>query len=220
MSGTGTYRWSVWVRRDGRALVRLAGDSLLAGLLVGRCWAQAPGSYRIDPQSSHIEIRVFRGGLLGGFGDNHVVVLGAFSGTAQAFAGSPWQVHALGESGSLRVIDPGASASTRDQVQQTMLGATVLDGTRYKTIELQSRSLAPGETDRSWRMLADLTLHGVTRQVELPLSWKQDGDRLQVRGTKKLLLRDFNIEPPRVAMGTIKVRNEFEVAYDITLRKQ
>ena len=69
-------------------------------------------------------------------------------------------------------------------------------------------------------MLADLTLHGVRRQVELPLRWVQDGDRLQVRGSRRLLLRDFNIEPPRVAMGTIKVRNEFEVVYDLTLQRQ
>jgi polyisoprenoid-binding protein YceI len=213
------YRWSARVRRS-RALGRLAGEFLVAVLLVEGCWAQAPGSYSIEPQSSHIEIHLFRGGLLGGFGDNHVVVLGTFSGTAQASAGSPWRVHVLGESGSLRVVDPGASASTRQQVQQTMLGATVLDAGRYKTIELQSRSQAPGETDRSWRMLADLTLHGVTRQEEFPLSWEQEGDRLQVRGSRKLRLRDFGIDPPRVAMGAIRVRNEFELVYDITLRKQ
>jgi polyisoprenoid-binding protein YceI len=129
-------------------------------------------------------------------------------------------VHVFGQSRALRVIDPGASPSTRQQVQQVMLGATVLDADRYQTIELQSRYLAPGVNGRSWQMIADLTLHGVTRQAEFPLSWEQDGDRLHVRGSTKLLLRDFNIEPPRVAMGTIKVRNEFELVYDVTLRKQ
>ena len=64
-------------------------------------------------------------------------------------------------------------------------------------------------------MPADLTLHGVTRQVEFPLSWEQDGNRLQVRSSRKFLLRDFNIEPPRVAMSTIGVRNEFELVCDI-----
>jgi polyisoprenoid-binding protein YceI len=191
----------------------------VAVLLVGRCTAQGPGSYSIEPRSSRIEIRVFRGGLLGGFGDNHVVMLGTFSGTAEASGGSPWRVHVLGDSGSLRVVDPGASTSTREQVQQTMLGATVLDASRYKIIELQSRSLAPGESDRSWRMLADITLHGVTRQEEFPLRWEQEAGRLQVRGSRKLLLRDFGIQPPRVAMGTIKVRDEFELVYDITLQR-
>jgi polyisoprenoid-binding protein YceI len=211
-----------WCVRVGwrRALGRFAGDVLVAVLLVGRCAAQAPGLYSIEPESSRIEIRVFRGGLLGGLGDNHVVVLGTFSGTAEASGESPRRVHVLGESGSLRVVDPGASNSTREQVQQMMLGATVLDTGRYKTVELQSRSLARGETERSWRMLADLTLHGVTRQEEFPLSWEQEGGRLQVRGARKLRLRDFGIEPPRVAMGTIKVRNEFELIYEITLRKE
>jgi polyisoprenoid-binding protein YceI len=201
-------------------LVGFAGCILVTGLLAGCCCAQAPGSYRIDPQSSQIEIRVFRSGLLGGFGDNHLIILGVVSGAAQALAGGSWQVNVLGESGSLRVLDAGATNSTRAQVQQTMLGTAVLDVARYKTIELQSRSLTLDKASRSWHMLADLTLHGVTRQLEFPLRWEQEGGRFQVRGSTKLLLRDFNIEPPRVAMGTIKVRNDIDVVYDITLQRQ
>jgi polyisoprenoid-binding protein YceI len=90
---------------------------------------------------------------------------------------------------SLQVVDPGASTSTGEEVQQTMLADPVLDRSRFRTIELQSRSLVPGETGRSWRMLADLTLHGVTRQVEFPLSWEQEVDRLRVHGSRKLLLK-------------------------------
>ena len=199
---------------------RSAGKFLLALLATGHAWAQTPGSYTIEAQSSRVQIRVFRGGLLGGFGDNHLIELRPLSGTAESSPAAPWLVHVFARSGALRVIDPGASPATREQVQQAMLSAKVLDASRYQTIELQSRSLAPGVNDRSWRMVADLTLHGVTRQVEFPLSWEEHGDRLHVRGSTKLLLRDFNIEPPRVAMGAVKVRNEFELVYDITLRKQ
>jgi len=123
------------------------------------------------------------------FWRRHVIVLGTFSGTAEASAGGPWRVHVLGESVSLQVVDPGASTSTGEEVQQTMLADPVLDRSRFRTIELQSRSLVPGETGRSWRMLADLTLHGVTRQVEFPLSWEQEVDRLRVHGSRKLLLK-------------------------------
>lgn len=80
--------WSVWPRKSGRVLVRLAGNLLMAELLVECCWAQAPGSYSIDPQSSRIEIRVYRGGSLGGLGDNHVMVLGTISGPRRHYRGT------------------------------------------------------------------------------------------------------------------------------------
>lgn len=193
---------------------------VLAMAFAGLSRAQTPGVYRIDPQASRIEIHLFRGGLLGGFGDNHLILLTRFSGTAEAPEGRAWEVHVLGESGSLVVADPGVSPSTREQVQRTMLGPTQLDVTRYPAIEVRSRALLPGEADKSWRMLADLTLHGVSRQVELPLAWNQSRDRLRVWGKKKLWLRDFKIQPARVALGTIQVRNDFELVYDITLREK
>ena len=44
-----------------------------------------------------------------------------------------------------------------------------------------------------------LTLHGVTRQVQLPLQGRWDGDTLQVVGRLPVNLGDFRIQPPSVA---------------------
>ncbi len=202
------------------ALKRPSLIPVLAVAFVGPLFAQSPGLYDIDPRASRVEIHVFRGGLLGGLGDNHVIVLGRFTGTAEGAAEKRWEVRVLGESGSLTVTDPDASASTRREVEETMLGSSQLDVKQYPTIEVRSRSLVSGGTDKSWRMLADVTLHGVTRQVEFPLAWTQTSDRLRVWGKKELRLRDFNIQPRRLALGTIQVRNEFEMVYDITLQRR
>lgn len=211
------YHCKNWHRR--RSFNKLACLVALGLALAGVCQAQTLGRYEIDSQASRVEIHVFRAGLLSALGDNHRVLLTHFSGWARGAKGKPWEVQVRGEPGSLEVTDPGAPASTRQQVQHTMLGPIQLDVTRYPAIELRSRSLLPGGTDKSWRMLADLTLHGVTRQIEFPLAWEQSEGRLRVSGKQKLQLRDFNIEPIRVAGGTIKVRNDFELVYDITLRK-
>lgn len=181
-------------------------------------FSQIPGAYRVDSQASRIEIHVFRTGVLGGLGDNHLIVLKSFSGTAEQPPGSAWQVHVIAESSSLRVLDPELSPSSRNEVQRTMLGPTQLEVARFPSIELQSRSFLPGENAQSWRMLADVSLHGVTRQVEFPLEWTQTGDELRVRGKKELRLKDFGIQPIRKFLGTLQVRNEFEFVYDIVLR--
>lgn len=197
--------------------MRSAWAVVAAILLAGPCGAQAPGVYRIDHQASRIEIHVFRGGALGGLGDNHQIFVSHFSGTAEQLNGKGWEVRVEAESGSLVVEDPGLSVAARREVQRTMLGPTQLDVARYPKIELVSRAMLPGDMNTNGTMRAEVTLHGVTRQEEFPLAWSEEGDRMRVRGRKELRLQDFHIKPIRKALGTIQVRNQFEVVYDIVL---
>ena len=206
--------------RPFRAVKEIAYAILAASALVGMCRAQTPGRYRIDLQASRIEIHLFRGGLLAGLGDNHLIVIGNFSGTASGTPEGSWEVRIRAETALLKVEDPGLSDATRQEIRATMLGPTQLDTERYPSIELRSRAVLPGGTPNSWRLQTDLTLYGVTRQVEFPLVWSQEGDRLEVKGKTTLRLRDFNIEPISKGFGTVKVKNEFEVVYDITLRRE
>ena len=199
-------------------LICLIGTIVLAVAFAEISFAQTPGLYSIDSKASHIEIHVFRSGFLSAFGDNHVIALDHFSGTAKSI-GKKWEVALVGETASLEVKDPKSKASTRAEVQSTMLGPTQLDVTRYPKIEVRADSLVPGVTAQSWRMIADVTLHGVTRRVEFPLSWVQNGNVLRVRGKKKLLLRDFRIEPISKGFGAVQVRNDFDLIYDIVLRR-
>ena len=109
-------------------------------LFAGACRAQTAGRYRVEPEGSTIEIHVFRGGLFGALADNHTVVLTSFSGTAERREGGSWVVEVEGATGSLRVTDPRAAASTRDQVQRTMLGPTQLDAAHFHSCSRQMNS--------------------------------------------------------------------------------
>lgn len=185
-----------------------------------RLSAQTPGSYRVDSKASRVEIHLFKGGFLSMLGDDHLIVLTHFSGSAQLLDGKPWWVRMLGQAASLTVMDPWASASERQEVADTMLGPDQLDVKNYPAIKLQSASILPGQQSPYWRLLAEVTLHGVTRRVEFPLDCLQTGDRVRVRGKKDLRLRDFNIQPISRALGAFRVKNEFEVTYDITLERK
>jgi polyisoprenoid-binding protein YceI len=182
--------------------------------------AQTLGNYVIDPQASRIEIHVFKGGLLGGLGDDHRIILGRFTGSAEAGTAGSWTVRVTGDAGSLEVKDRNASEATRLEIQQTMLGPTQLDVTHYPFVELRSRSVTLGSAPGSLHLLADLTLHGVTRQEEFSLATERAGDHLRVYGKKTLRLRDYRIQPVRKALGAVRVSNEFELVYDITLRRK
>jgi polyisoprenoid-binding protein YceI len=198
--------------------VVLAAIGLLAsGLGPPAAFSQANGVYEIDPKRSRVEVHVFKAGSLSGLGDNHTIELKRFSGTASRAAGGPWQVAVVGESASLKVLDPNLSDSSRAEVQKTMLGSSQLDVARFPRIEIKSRSVTPGKGAGELLLEADLTLHGVARPVEFHIAWSEADRGLRAHGTEKLFLRDFGIEPIRKFLGSIQVRNDFEVVYDIRL---
>jgi polyisoprenoid-binding protein YceI len=190
---------------------------LLLSIAAENARGQIPGIYRINPALSRIEIHVYRAGILG---DNHLILLRRFSGFAESKDGQSWAVQVIAEAGSLEVADPGASIATRRRIQTTMLGPKQMDVARFPQIKLESRSVEPAGSAGRWRILSVLTMHGTSRDVEFPISWQQRGRRLRVRGEKVLELRAFRIQPISLAFGALRVRNKFEVGFDITLERE
>ena len=78
-----------------------------------------------------------------------MIAVNRFSGTTKS-SGKAWEVDVVGESSSLEVTDPDPTATTRAEVQSTMVGPTHLDVTRYPKIEVRATSLVPGGTGQSW----------------------------------------------------------------------
>jgi polyisoprenoid-binding protein YceI len=187
----------------------LAGSELLS--------AQVSGAYRVNSKESRIEIHLFKGGFLGALGDDHLITLTHFSGTATLSQMDGWTADLSGDAASLKVIDPWGNPTERKDVQDTMLGPEQVDASHFPSIELHSLSFDSVDQDTVWNLVANVQLHGVTRKVQFSLDCKQNGDKLQIRGKKMFKLTDFNIQPFSTAFGTIKVKNDFEVTYNVVL---
>ncbi|NUO01398.1 MAG: YceI family protein [Saprospiraceae bacterium] len=66
----------------------------------------------------------------------------------------------------------------------------------------------------------NLTVAGKTRQVELSVKGKSEGiGSITFTGSKKLKMTDFGIKPPTALMGTMKVGDEIEVVFSVTMKK-
>lgn len=63
-----------------------------------------------------------------------------------------------------------------------------------------------------------LAMAGISKQVDLVANYKvlPNGD-LQIIGSKKIKMTEFNIKPPTAMMGTIKVGDEVIISFDIVL---
>jgi len=183
----------------------------------GHLRAQVSGRYRVNAKESQIEIHLFKGGFLSSLGENHLINLTQFSGTADLPEKGPWTAELTGRAASLTVTDPWGDPSERKEVQNTMLGPRQLDVKRYPLIELHSVSFDPTDHATTWNLEANVKLHGVTQKVQFSLKCHETADRLEIRGKKMFKLTDFNIQPYSAGFGAVKVKNAFEVTYNVIL---
>lgn len=187
-------------------LVRLA--YVLASiylLTVPRANAQ---QHPIDGAHSTLTVFVYKSGLFSGFADNHVVSAPVAAGTISEDA--PREIELVIRSADLRVLDPNLAPERRAEVQARMLGSEVLDTARFPEITFASTTIEPASTDR-WDVSGRLTIHGRTRVITFSvvlLNGKYHGQVL-------IKQRDFGIEPIRVAGGTVKVKDELKIEFEI-----
>jgi polyisoprenoid-binding protein YceI len=112
----------------------------------------------------------------------------------------------------LKVRDAKGSEKDHDEIQKTMLGPEVLDAGRYPEIVFRSTAVEPiGQG--SWKVRGDLTLHGQTRPVTVEVRQKDE----RYIGSSLLKQTDFGIKPIRIAGGTVRVKNEIRIEFDIQL---
>jgi polyisoprenoid-binding protein YceI len=167
----------------------------------------APAQTPIDPQKSSITVRVFKTGVFSAFGHEHEISAPIQQGSFTENAAS---VELTVDARKMRVMDKDVSEKDRTEIQQTMLGPKVLDSEKFPEIRFQSTSVERlGEG--KWAILGDLTIRGETRPVKV----RVEGQNGHYRGIAELKQKDFGITPVTVARGTVKVKNELRVEFDI-----
>lgn len=185
---------------------------LLATVFGGACATSVTAQERaIDTARSILKIRVFKSGILSAFAHDHEIEAPIAEGTVHLSADPrvSLQIHAS----DLRVLDPELSPGKREEVQKTMQGPEVLDTKRFSDISFQSNTIHKKD-DQHWLVRGDLTVHGQTGPVEVEVEQK-DG---RYQGSAKLRQRAFGITPVAIVGGTVKVKDEVKIEFDIALK--
>ncbi len=159
------------------------------------------------PRESTITIHVGKAGMFSGFGHSHTVVAPVERVAVDARA---MKVELTVASRKLKVMDTEVSDKDRAEIQRTMLGPRVLDSERFPEIHFQS-SRVQKTGDRLYRVSGVLELHGVRKEIAFDVG----GGPQQYRGKTRLKQTDFGIQPVSVAGGTVKVKDELELEFDI-----
>lgn len=202
-----------------RAAVRFSPGQLSTILLVAvffsglwlETWA-APKDSRvpIDGGRSSILIHVYKAGLLSAFGHEHEIHAAIERGTIDE---GKQTVEFSVDARALRVMDRDVSDSDRAEIQSTMLGPKVLDSEKFPEIRFHSTTLEANGSGK-WTARGDLMLHGQTHSVQVSVA----GSHGHYRGSATLRQKDFGITPVTVAGGSIKVKDEVRIDFEIVAK--
>lgn len=163
----------------------------------------------IDVKQSQITIHVGRAGFLSAFGHDHLVRAPIAEGTIDESA-TRSRVEFRVDSRQLKVLDPDVKPEERAEIQRDMVGPKVLDSEKYPEIRFRSTSIQR-TGDEKWKVLGELSLHGQTRSVEVAVT----GGNGSYRGTAKFKQTDFGIKPVSVGGGTVKVKDELRIEFEV-----
>jgi polyisoprenoid-binding protein YceI len=174
--------------------------------------------YRFDPSLSRFTVQAFASGLLSFLGHSPTFAVRDFAGFLR-FDGSPVQGLKLEvnvKAAALELVEnvkPTDRREIEDTMRRDVLETEAYTEITYQATDASANAIAQGRY--RLRIGGRLSLHGVTRPhaVDAELLVFDDGVRL--RGESWLRLSDYRIRPVTALGGTIKLKDELRVSFDI-----
>jgi polyisoprenoid-binding protein YceI len=157
--------------------------------------------------TSTITIHVQKSGFFAAFAHNHVITAPVAHGTVDRQRMSAEIVVATKD---MKVVDPEVSEKDRAEIQQTMLGPKVLDAEKFREIRFQTSHVQEIGPQR-YRVSGTLELHGTSKELGFDATGSPD----HYQGKTRLKQTNFGIQPVSIAGGTVKVKDEIELEFDI-----
>ena len=166
----------------------------------------------INTAASKLTVRVYKTGFFSGFAHDHTISAPIASGQLDA---DKLSVELKVHTSEMKVMDPGSKDSEKAQIESTMKSEKVLDVAQFPEISFMSSHIeasSPGH----FLVHGSLTLHGATKPIEFPVEFS-DG---RYSGSVKLKQTDFGITAVKIAGGTVRVKDEIDILFEIVPAKQ
>ncbi|HWN11472.1 MAG TPA: YceI family protein [Pyrinomonadaceae bacterium] len=180
--------------------------------------------YRLDAAQSKFTAHALAGGLLWFKGHNHVIAVREFTGEAQLTPGSitPASLVITAKTASM-VETSSVFTEPQKQIINRELREIVLHPEQYPEIVFRSTSVAgtaTGSNEYDLKITGDLTLHGVTRQINIPTKVVVTGNELRAQGKFSINRGDFNVKATSAVHGLVRVRKKVKFTFDIIGHQQ
>ena len=179
--------------------------------------------YLIDAKGSKFTVRAFATGMLSAFAHSPTIAIPDFQGEVQ------WSSGTL-EGASLQLIIQSASLTVTDDINdkdrreiEHKMHHEVLETDGFPEITYECPRVSSiqkmGEGLFSVALNGELSLHGVTRNQPVSARVTLKGDALRAAGEFSVRQSNHEIKMVSAAGGTVKLKDELKLSFDITARK-
>jgi hypothetical protein len=183
--------------------------------------AQGQPVFRIEPSRSLVAIEVRRAGSLARVGHDHVVAahdvqgyVAPEEGRADLYVRLEDLVVDEPELRAEAKLDTHPSSEDIAGTRRNMLNTFHAEAFPFALVHIQRRDPKPDAP-----LDIAVTLHGVTRTVEMPVRIDLAGGELSASGALTLRQTDFDLTPLSILGGALQVRDEVQLSFTIRARR-
>jgi len=175
--------------------------------------------YRIDASRGSFTAQAFAKGMLSFMGHNPTFAVSRYGGEIQLDSSNS-QVDSMlliAQADKLSLVDK-VSAKDAAEIVNTMR-EEVLEISKHPEIVFVSRDVSMKQiagTKYAVQINGSLSLHGETRGQAIKAEAEIVGKTIRAQGKFKLKQSDFSIKQVKALGGTLKVKDEVEISFDIT----
>jgi len=173
-------------------------------------YRKAQPALEVDPARSLVVIVVRRGGSLARLGHDHVVASHDVRGFVAPADGRADLYLALErlvvDEAPLRAeagLETTPSAEDIEGTRRNMLASVEADKYPFAVVRIKESGAA------------SVTLHGVTREIRIPIRVERTAGEISAAGRFEILQTDFGITPLSVLGGRIQVQDRLELRFHI-----
>jgi polyisoprenoid-binding protein YceI len=178
------------------------------------------GSYCLDTNSGDLHVYTFKEGLLSKLAHDLLIDITDFKVNVDVpeagFASGSLELEI--QTNSLKVVCALKDGERTDALKEKDIadiekdmGIKVLHPDKYPTATFRSKAIQ--EKDGGYKINGDLNLHGVTKSIDFDID--TNGENL--KGMITLLQKNYGIKPFKAMLGTLKIKNEINIGFDLSL---
>lgn len=182
-----------------------------------------------------------KGGVAGRLAHNHLVVAETFLAELTFDASAPHEALfrfsttarelSIDDPDRVRALEPRIrelgvvqdlaypSDDQRNEIREKMLHKDQLDADNFPVLSAELLSVTPVETvigaqPFTHQALVAVTIHGVTVERTFAARYEEEDAALRMEAIGSFRFREFDIDPYSAFLGTVKVKDEFEIYVD------
>lgn len=178
------------------------------------------GTYSLGGNSGNLHVYTFKEGLLSKLAHDLLIDVTNFKVNLDVpeagFASGSLELEI--QTNSLKVICALKDGERTDALKEKDIAdiekdtaGKVLHPDKYPIVNFRSKAIH--EKDGGYKINGDLRLHGVTKSIDFDID--TNGENL--KGMITLLQKDYGIKPFKAMLGTLRIKNEINIAFDLSL---